>query len=163
MSEEEEQRLLAEYLATCARLHRGFEETSGVIAPLMPMSPDRIDALPIDAETSKLAYLKRFEQFEDILQRTLEAISRIMEHGKIERMTSVDVTRRAYALGILDNEKIWANAVRVRNALAHEYPLNPEKRTSQVNQAWEGRETLNTTWASIQRFVQQEGLLHDAG
>ena len=163
MTDEREQNLLSQYLATCTRLHDGFETISREAAALMPMSADRIDVLPHADDTVVLAFLKRFEQFEDALQRTLKTISKIMEHGKIERMTSIDVARRAHALGILESERVWGDAVRTRNALAHEYPLNPEKRTFQVNEAWNARETLNVTWASIQRFVQDEGLLHDAG
>lgn len=82
-----------------------------------------------------------------------------MEHSKVERLTSVDVTRRAYALGIIDDEKTWADAVRARNALAHEYPLNPVKRSEQLNGAWAQREVLQATWVAIQRFVEIEKLL----
>ena len=161
MTEEGEQRLLREYLATCERLYSGFEFSAALVAPLMPIGPEAIDRLPMADESNVLAYLKRFEQFEDALNRTLKAISKIMEHGKIERLTSVDVTRRAFNLGILASEKVWADAVRTRNALAHEYPLNPEKRADQVGRAWSSRETLNVTWAAIQTFVREEGLLGD--
>lgn len=159
MTEEGERALLRDYLATGARLAAGFNETVDVVAPLLPIGADAIDGLPVREETYVLAYLKRFEQFEDALHRTLKAISKIMEHGRIERLTSVDVTRRAHALGILPSEKVWADAVRTRNALAHEYPLNPAKRAEQVNMAWQARETLNLTWAAIGRFVEAEGLL----
>ena len=159
MTGEGEKALLAEYLATCARLHSGFANTAGHVERLMPMTVDAIDVLPIDDETRILAFLKRFEQLEDALNRTLKAISQIMEYGKIERLTARDVTRRAYVLGILDSDKVWADAVRTRNALAHEYPLNPGKRVEQVNAAWASRQTLDITWAAIQRFVEVEGLL----
>lgn len=159
MTEDGERALLSEYLATCARLYAGFVETVAMVERLMPMEARQIDALPFPDESFVLAFVKRFEQFEDALHRTLKAISKIMEHGKIERLTSVDVTRRAYALGILPNEKIWADAVRTRNALAHEYPLNPQKRADQVNAAWEARVTLTETWAAIIRFVDEERLL----
>lgn len=161
MTGEQERSLLAEYLASCGRLHHGFDQTAGRVAAIMPVGPDRIDILDTDDETLVLAYLKRFEQFEDALSRTLKAISKIMEYGKIERLTARDVTRRAHALGILESDKIWADAVRTRNALAHEYPLDPVKRATQLAQAWASRETLNGTWAAIQRFVAEEGLLHD--
>jgi hypothetical protein len=161
VTDEQERDLLNEYLASCRRLHVGFDETSTQVAALMPIGADRIDTLATADETLVLAYLKRFEQFEDALHRTLKAISRIMEYGKIERLTARDVTRRAHALGILASDKVWADAVRTRNALAHEYPLDPVKRAAQVAQAWASRETLNTTWAAIQRFVAEEGLLDD--
>lgn len=159
MTKEGERALLKDYLSTCGRLHAGFVETAGLVEPLMPVDASRIDHLPFPEESHILAHLKRFEQLEDALQRTLKAISRIMEHGRIERLTSVDVTRRAHALGILSSEEIWADAVRTRNALAHEYPLNPARRAEQVNTAWMARETLLVTWTSIGRFIEEEGLL----
>ena len=159
MTAEEEIALLTEYVATCSRLSDGFNFTSDRLTSILPLEPEEIDKLGVDEDTMVLAYLKRFEQFEDALHRTLKAISKIMEHGKIERLTSVDVTRRAHALGILKDERAWADAVRARNALAHEYPLNPVKRAEQLNNAWAKRETLNETWSAIRHFIEVEGLL----
>lgn len=159
MSGDEEQALLRDYLATCARLDKGFRDVCAQADAILPVGVDAIDALPLADENIVLSFIKRFEQFEDALHRTLKAISKIMEHGKVERLTSVDVTRRAHALGIIDSERVWADAVRARNALAHEYPLNPEKRADQVNGAWNKRDTLTGTWEAIQRFVEVEELL----
>ena len=159
MTAEEEVALLTEYLESGARIHAGFNQTVELAAAFLPVTADGIDALSVRDETTVLAFLKRFEQFEDLLGHALKAISKIMEHGKIERLTSRDVAHRAWALGILSDEKIWSDAVRTRNALAHEYPINPEKRASQVNNAWKARGTLNDTWAAILRFIETEGLL----
>lgn len=159
MTEEGERALLDEYLATCDKLYKSFAETVRLVDHALPVAVQDVDRLAFTDESYVLAYLKRFEQLADTLHRTLEAISKVMEHGKIERLTSVDVTRRAHALGIVSSEKVWADAVRARNALAHEYPLNPAKRAEQVNAAWAARETLFVTWRSIERFVAEEGLL----
>lgn len=159
MTKVEEQALLREYLASLQRLSSGFDRSVDGVTGLMPMDATRIDQLSMDDDTSVIVFLKRFEQFEDALNRALKAISKIMEYGKIERLTSRDVTRRAYNLGILDSPDVWADAVRARNTLAHEYPVDRIKRTNQVNVAWETRETLRTTWAAIQRFVEVEKLL----
>ena len=161
MTQAQEQALLRQYLATCARLHGGFSRTAREAEPLMPVGPDRIDDLTYADETTVLSYLKRFEQFEDALNRTLKLLSKAMELGKVERLTAIDVTRRAASLGILDSEKVWEDAVRTRNTLAHEYPLDPVKRADQVAAAWRSRMTLFTTWTAIQRFVSEERLLDD--
>lgn len=160
MTREQEQELLEDYLATCARLREGFGQQSDLVAPLMPIGPERIDALSVPDESTVLAYLKRFEQFEDALHRTIKVLSKLMELGKVERLTAVDVTRRAHALGIVESDTIWADAVRTRNALAHEYPLDRVKRADQLAAAWASRETLFKTWAAIQRFVAEERLLN---
>jgi hypothetical protein len=155
----EEQALLREYVASLLRLSSAFDRAVDSVAGLMPMDSARIDELSMEGDSDVILFLKRFEQFEDTLNRTLKAIAKIMEHGKIERLTSVDITRRAYHLGIIESQDIWADAVRARNTLAHEYPIDPVKRSNQVNVAWAARETLRTTWTSIQRFIEIEGLL----
>lgn len=159
MTKAEERALLREYFASLDRLSAGFTRAIRDVARLMPMDAARIDVLPLDDDSSVLVFLKRFEQFEDALHRTLKVISKIMEHGKIERLTSVDVTRRAFHLGILASQDIWADAVRARNTLAHEYPIDPDKRVNQLNTAWDTRSALETTWTAIQKFVEVEGLL----
>lgn len=159
MTADEEIALLSEYLESGARISTGFAQTVEKAAAFLPIDAESIDRLRPEDETLVLAFLKRFEQFEELLSHALKAISKIMEHGKIERLTSRDVARRAWALGILADEKRWSDAVRTRNALAQEYPINPVKRAEQVNNAWLARSTLVETWEAILRFVEREGLV----
>lgn len=118
-----------------------------------------MSGLDDDEDVDVLAFLKTFEQFEDTLGRTLKAVSLVMSFGKVERLTARDVTNRALALGLITDGKAWADAVRVRNELAHEYPLNAVRQTEQVNKAWEHCETLFRTLGEIEAFVVCEGLL----
>lgn len=159
MTRAEEQALLREYLDRCARLALGLERSVERVGGLLPITAEGMKLLSIEDEDIVLAFLKRFEQFEDTLGRTLKAVDTIMAYGKVERQTPVDIARRAWALGILDSERVWGDAVRARNTLVHEYPLRPEKRAEQVNTAWTCIAALKTTWAAIQRFVDVEGLL----
>lgn len=159
MTREGEITVLREHLATSDRLAARLTRLRDRLAKLMPMSSDRLRTLEADDDIDILAYLKTFEQFEDTLGRTLKTIAMLMQFGKSERMTARDVAFRAVALGILQDGKAWADAVRVRNELAHEYPLNPEKQTNQVNAAWEKSTTLFDTARAIQDFVVRERLL----
>ena len=127
---------------------------------LMPMTEDRIDALERVDDITMVAFLKRYEQYEDCLNRTLKTISQIMEYGKVERLAAIDVGRRAEKFGIVE-ERAWSEAVRARNALVHEYPLRPDKRVEQVNRAWAAQGTLEATWQGINRFVADEGLIDE--
>lgn len=155
-----ERRLLADYVQTARRLRTSFEEICRAIEPLMPVAPEVVDS---DAGHSGLfiaAFLKRFEQYEDCLHRTLRTIARVMALGADERLTAIDVARKAEAFGIVAEAK-WSEAVRTRNALAHEYPLDAAKRAGQVNRSWAARETLELTWQGIERFLSEERLLED--
>lgn len=160
MTREGEIVVLREHLATCARLNARLMQVRKRIETLMPMSVDRLRSLGEDDDIDVLAFLKTFEQFEDTLGRTLKTIAMLMKFGEAERMMPRDVAFRAVALGILDDGRAWADAVRVRNELAHQYPLNPAKQTDQVNAAWEKSATLFATARAIEEFVERERLLH---
>lgn len=160
MTREGEIVVLREHLATCDRLASRLAAVRGKIERLMPLSAERMAALGSDDDILTLAFLKTFEQFEDTLGRTLKTIAMLMQLGKSERLAPRDVALRAVALGIFEDAKPWADAVRVRNELAHEYPLRPDKQAAQINAAWDNSDTLFDTARAISTFVKREGLLN---
>lgn len=160
MTRDGEIAMLREHLATVARLADRLVVLRARLAPVMPIDADRMASLEADRDIDVLAFLKTFEQLEDTLGRTLKTIAMLMQLGKVERLTPRDVAQRSTALGVIDDPKLWADAVRVRNELAHEYPLRPDKQAAQVNAAWEKSETLFDTRVSIDNFVERERLLH---
>ena len=160
MTREGEIVVLREHLATCERLASTFVKVRGRIHALMPMSADRLRLLDDDAHVDVLAFLKTYEQFEDTLGRTLKTIAMLMQFGKTERMQPRDVAFRAVALGIFEDGRAWADAVRVRNELAHEYPLNPGKQAEQIAKAWDKSTTLFDAARAIREFIERERLLH---
>lgn len=160
MTRDAEVLILREHLAVVARLCERMTWVRDEIGGLMPMTAERLRSLGTKDDVSVLAFLKTYEQFEEALGRTLKTIAMMMRFGERERLQPRDVAYRAVALGIFDDGKRWADAVRVRNELAHEYPLQPEKQAHQVNAAWEKSETLFATATAINAFVERERLLH---
>lgn len=158
MTRDEERELLAEYLGSSAMIAETFRETCELVERLLPTATDRIDTIKGPDKIAILAFLKSFEQFEDVLQKTMKTIIQVMEQGRVERLTGVDIANRGANLGIFDDADPWSDAVRTRNALAHEYPRQPEKRVAQVNNAWSARTTLTEVWNAIQAFVARENL-----
>ncbi|HEX8486538.1 hypothetical protein [Sphingomonas sp.] len=160
MTREGEIAVLREHIAACDRLESGLVRVRSRVEPLIPIGSDRMRSLSDDEHVDVLAFLKTFEQLEDTLGRTLKTIAMLMQFGKTERLMPRDVAYRAVSLGILEDGKDWADAVRVRNELAHEYPLRPDKQSEQVNKAWEKCTTLFQTANAIRNFVERERLLH---
>ena len=160
MTRDGEIAMLGEHLATVTRLADRLVLLRARLESIMPIDADRMRGLDPDRDIDVLAFLKTFEQLEDTLGRTLKTIAMLMQLGKVERLTPRDVAQRAAALGVIDDPKVWADAVRVRNELAHEYPLRPDKQAAQVNAAWEKSEILFATRLSIDNFVERERLLH---
>lgn len=152
--------MLREHVVTARRLAARCVRVRTRIESLMPMTTAAMQTLNDDDDIDVLAFLKTYEQFEDTLGRTLKTISLVMAFGKPERLTPRDVANRAIALGVVSDGRAWADAVRVRNELAHEYPLNPAKQTEQVNRAWDQCATLLRTLAEIETFIDEEGLLN---
>lgn len=159
MTREGEIIVLREHLDTGAALVRRLHRVRARIDRLIPMAAERIGSLDDDESIDVLAFLKTFEQLEDTLGRTLKTVAMLMQLGKAERLQPRDVALRAVALGILSDGRDWADAVRVRNELAHEYPLRPEKQSGQINAAWDKSATLFATEKAIRDFVEREGLL----
>lgn len=162
MTGHEERLLLRDYRDTCARLREGLARAAEQVDGLLPIDAETVDRLSIDRENRVLAYLKRFEQFEDALGRTIKTVAQIMALGRVERLHPRDVANRAEAYGIIGDAERWAEAVRTRNALAHEYPLRPDKRAVQMNRAWDARAILEEVWCGLNNFIEREGLLDDA-
>ncbi len=160
MTRDGEIAMLREHLATTARLADRLALLRERLKPLMPIDADRLRGLDPDSDVNVLAFLKTFEQLEDTLGRTLKTIAMLMQLGRIDRLTPRDVAQRSAALGVIDDPKVWADAVRVRNELAHEYPLRPDKQAAQVNAAWTTSDVLFQTRQSIDNFVERERLLH---
>ncbi|MEH3106509.1 MAG: hypothetical protein PGN09_04260 [Sphingomonas fennica] len=154
-----DERLLVDHLAAVDRLEAGFDRAVERAGALLPIDGPRIDALPIEAEETILAFLKRYEQFEDLIHRTLRLVSQAMDLGRRDFMTPRDVANRAEKFGVVEDAEDWANAVRARNALSHEYPLDPHKRAGQINAAWAAVPTLTSVARNIRQFVKQEGLV----
>jgi len=159
MTGDEERALLVDYLAVCKRLKDGFDRAVQDVGSRLPTQPDMLDKLQPAEENLLLAYLKRFEQFEDALGRAIKTVVQMMMLGKVERQQPRDVANRAEGYGIVASAESWVEAVRTRNALAHEYPLRPDKRCEQVNRAWAARHVLEEAWSGLNRFVDQERLL----
>lgn len=160
MTRDGEITILREHLATIDRLADRHGLLCERLAPLLPLDAERIRILDAEQEVHVLAFLKTYEQLEDTLGRTLKTIAMVMQFGRHERMTPRDVALRSVALGVIDDGKRWADAVRVRNELAHQYPLRPDKQSAQVNAAWRNTATLFETQRAIAEFVERERLLH---
>ena len=159
MTRDGEIMVLSEHLATSDRLASRLTTVRARIERLIPLTADSLSTLGEDDDINILAFLKTFGQFEDTLGRTLKTIAILMHLGKVERLAARDVALRAVALGVFDDAKAWADAVRVRNELAHEYPLRPDRQALQVNAAWDKSGTLFETAQAIAAFVKREGLL----
>lgn len=160
MTRDGEIAILREHLKTCDRLEAGLRRVQSRIQTLVPIDAAHMQKLSDDEHVDVLAFLKTYEQMEDTLGRTLKTIAMLMQLGKVERLTSRDVAHRAVALGVIEDGRTWADAVRVRNELAHEYPLRADKQAHQVNRAWDACATLFETAQAIRSFVDRERLLH---
>lgn len=100
------------------------------------------------------AFLKRFEQLEDITARMMRTALQAAgtDTGNLQ---NADIGRRLERLGIIADNRAWRRVVDRRNLLAHEYPNAHEKRAQRFNGAWELADVLFTTAEAVSKELQK--------
>ena len=70
-----------------------------------------------------------------------------------ESMPMRDILNRLEKLQLIEDAKAWDRLREVRNAIAHEYPLDIEERVENIAAAMQGYGLLKTIYAAIRRKV----------
>ncbi len=70
-----------------------------------------------------------------------------------ESMPMRDILNRLEKLQLIEDAKAWDRLREIRNAIAHEYPLDIEERVENIAAAMQGYSLLKTIDAAIRRKV----------
>ena len=88
---------------------------------------------PVES-TGARALLKAVEQAQDILARMFRTYL-LVEQVDISGLTARDVANRMEKYDLLADTRDWSDLVRLRNRLAHEYPVSATEQLDRVAQA----------------------------
>jgi hypothetical protein len=112
-----------------ARLRASLDEDSGLF-PLDAQSVITADAKAIDA------FLQRFQQVSDLLLR--KAFPRLLAalEERDERHRFRDMLDELERFGVIESADLWSDINDLRNRLVHEYAMDPEPRSRELNLAW---------------------------
>lgn len=145
MSPEEDIRAALE--GRLAALLAGLDEVLMLAGP-PPSSAQELAMRSAVERTASVALLKRVEQLEDILMRLFRTLLRL-DGVDTSELTNRDIANRMEKWALLASADDWMAIVRLRNRLAHEYPVNPAEQLDRLLQAYRAAEGLKITAARV--------------
>ena len=128
-----EQEVLGDLLEQLDRIARGIADDREVLGAV-PMSLEAFEGMPVIARTASKALLKGFEQYVDTVQRVVRTELRATGH-RLKGLTPFDIANKAEELDQVAHALTWLSLVKLRNALAHEYPDDAKTRFERFSRA----------------------------
>lgn len=135
----------------------GFDEALELVGPL-PQSPEAFAELGKIERTAAAAALKRFEQLQDIVARTFRT-ALLADGVDISSMTARDIANRMEKFGALPDARSWSEIVRLRNRLAHEYPVSRAERYDRFQAVISQAKKLHAIRADLIAFLRRQALI----
>ncbi len=124
---------------------------------------DLMGALPADADamatmgalerTASTALLKRVEQLEDVLMRLFRTLLRA-DGVDTSELYNRDIANRMEKRGLVDDAEAWMTIVRLRNRLAHEYPVGRDEQFDRLAEACRAAGVLRQTATAVIRHLE---------
>ncbi len=133
MSREPETVVLRRLVLALDAVLVGADDAAQVMGKL-PATTDAFSRMTAVEKTGARALLKAVEQAQDIIARVFRTYL-IVEQIDIEGMTARDIANRAEKYGLLADADQWSDLVKLRNRLAHEYPVGPAAQLDRVASA----------------------------
>lgn len=157
MSAAPEQAILRALLEAARRVGEGMDEARDLLGPV-PATQSAYAALDKVQRTAATAILKRFEQLQDILSRLMRT-ALIADGIDIGAFTTRDIANRLEKLNALPDARQWSEIVRLRNRLAHEYPVGAEEQLSRLTDVLARASDLSAIHLSLQSFLREQQLV----
>ena len=133
----------------------GADDALALLGPL-PVDVPAFLALDRVERTAARALLKAFEQAQDILARIYRTYL-LSEQIDISGMTARDIANRMEKYGMLADAAIWASLVRMRDRLAHEYPVSPTEQLERVTETAAAVSALRTIRSDLSASLRAKG------
>lgn len=157
MTDAPERILIGKLVAAAGALADGADEAKGLLGAL-PSDAAAFAALDLIERTAARALLKAVEQQQDVLARLFRTIL-IAEAVDVGPMTARDVANAMEKLGGLDDAYVWSDLVKLRNRLAHEYPVSPTAQLDRVRDAADAVPVLRSILTDVTRLLVARGYL----
>ncbi|MGH6636220.1 MAG: hypothetical protein ACRED0_08860 [Gammaproteobacteria bacterium] len=135
------------------RLSSSIARLKGVF----PLSSDVINDMDEAAQESLDAFVKRFEQLQDIIEGRLFRAIAYLEQEDVTRLSRRDLTMLMEKLGAIGSADSWSRLSLLRNKLAHEYPMDAAKQTERLNEAYVSAASLVESLTKLCEYVVSKG------
>ncbi|MEM6439264.1 MAG: nucleotidyltransferase domain-containing protein [Pseudomonadota bacterium] len=144
---------LADALIACDRIAARLELSLVDLEGELPATPEGVEAFDKARQTDVDAFLKRFEQLEDMALRKVARGALLISVEDSETFTIRDALNALERLGAIGSADQWMGFHEARNRLAHEYDFKPEAVAARLNAAWEAARLLAEDWNTLRGFA----------
>lgn len=148
------EQLMRIYLGECD-LHKAvMAEALAEARQWLPFTPDSVQHLEKEQlrVLDQVAY--RFAKLQDTVgQKVLPTILDLAQEPISPDATFAEKLNWLERMGALPSAEEWKRLRVARNAIAHEYPDEPELRASSVNHFLDGAMLLNALYESVRRYL----------
>lgn len=140
------------YLAECSLHAQVLDEGLVDARAWTPLT----SGMPIEKEMlrilDQIAY--RFAKLQDSMgEKILPMILELAQETVPANATFAEKLNRLERIGAIPSAEEWKKFRFVRNALAHEYPEDPELRVSAINYFMAGAATLSTLYRVVKNYI----------
>jgi predicted nucleotidyltransferase len=133
---------LADTVAVADRVGARLRESVTDLAPSFPIAATEVGKLEPGLQLRIDAFLKRFEQLQDVLSNRLVRAFLIEMGDEVTSFSARDAFDRAESLGALDDAARFFDIAKLRNRLVHEYPMEDARRAKRINDAFAAAKVL---------------------
>lgn len=150
------------YLVECTLHAKVLDEGLADTSEWAPLSSDT----PIEKEMlrilDQIAY--RFAKLQDTMgEKVLPLILELAQEPVPPNTTFAEKLNRLERIGAIPSADEWKKLRVVRNALAHDYPDDPELRISAINHFLQGTENLSSLYRFVREYVADHFQVLDCG
>lgn len=156
-----EQRLLSDMAERARLVAAGLDEALQLVGQV-PRSLPEFVGLGLIERTAATALLKRVEQMVDLLVRMFRTSLGALGTDTTDLYVR-DLANKMEKAGVLDDAGAWVAMVRLRNRLAHEYPVSPTEQMARLHEAVAARALLILTSERMLAFLLSQQLLPTDG
>lgn len=152
--------IFIENLRSAERIGGRLFQSTQKLSLVMPISAAEIDRLDDNTQESVDAFIKRFEQLQDIIENRLFRGIALLEQEDVYGKSKRDLTLLMEKFGIIESADKWSLLSMLRNKLAHEYPGDSVKQVERINEAYNSAQTLIEVLSRLKQYVIAKKLVH---
>ena len=152
------QEIFAHNFASARRVADRLTVSVQRLDAFFPISAAVMDRLGEDTQERIDAFIKRFEQLQDIIENRLFRGLAVLEGEDLSAKSKRDLILLMEKFGILTSADDWLGLSILRNKLAHEYPGDAAKQAERLNEAFASVGELTAVLTRIEGHVLKKNL-----
>jgi hypothetical protein len=151
--------LLTESIAMAEAVAARLRHSRQVLGAFLPTDAERFAALSLHQQMLIDTMLKQFESLQDIMQRRVFRAFLSVQNLTVRGMSHREIAIFVHEQGALRDLDCWRHLADLRNELAHDYPLDLERRARCVNQAYAAIDSLLQTLDALKEDIARKSFL----